>query len=292
MLENNEASVARCEDVNDFNRMKFNGKIMSWLEFKEQMKKKGNNPWIFDDIIETRKDEEIKEKFNIAWSVIGRRSCEDVYKDSGIKYIPYNKTVLQIKEDNPKNYISLIDSSGIIIFLFRVIYLGSMRGQRWKELCQSLKKTLQRAQEQNPKNKVTIINFSDQAIIEVEDREPGSINIDALSFQNSGTNFETAFAKGFEIIKRIRSNDIILLFMTDGYASYPSNSLNLIKNYIKGSGFKSMNIKFGFHAIGFHSNSDSDILKQIATAMEGATHFAQDEVSLTQTYIEILNRKE
>ena len=165
-----------------------------------------------------------------------------------------------------------------------------MKGQRWKELCQSLKKTLQRAEEQNPENKMTIINFSSRAIIEVEDQEPGSINIDALSFQGQGTCFETAFANGFEIIKRITLNDIVFLFMTDGKANYPTASLNLIKNYIKGPDFQSMNIKFNFHAIGFHCRSD--ILKQIAVEMEGATHFAQDEVSLTETYIEILNSKE
>ena len=44
------------------------------------------------------------------------------------------------------------------------------------------------------------------------------------------------------------------------------------------------------HAIGFHCRSD--ILKEIAAEMEGTPHFAEDEVSLTETYIEILNSKD
>ena len=123
MLENKEASVARCEDIEDIDTMQYNGQVMTWMEFKEKWKNDSNNPWLFDDITSSRKDQAVKEKFHFAWTLIGRRICEVNHERSGMKYVEYNQVVIDRQKastvrSNPKNYVYMIDSSS----LFKILY--------------------------------------------------------------------------------------------------------------------------------------------------------------------------
>jgi hypothetical protein len=47
MLSNGEASVIRCEDVELFNKVKFNGREMEWKEFKQYWETKTEGSWCF-----------------------------------------------------------------------------------------------------------------------------------------------------------------------------------------------------------------------------------------------------
>ena len=99
----------------------YNGQEMTCMEFKEKMKNEVNNPWIFDDIASTSKNLLIKKKFKLAWTLIGRRICEERYKGSGMKYVKYNQAIIdsqKVVQSRPKNYIYMIDSSGSFFILY------------------------------------------------------------------------------------------------------------------------------------------------------------------------------
>jgi len=281
MLDNNEASIARCEDLEDFDKMLFNGQEMTWAEFKEKMQNLPNNPWSFDDLIQTRENESIKEKFNFAWTLIGERVCQETHADMNMKYVPYNQTTIanqKFKGSKPANYIYMIDSS------------ISMKGENWEDLKVALKATLASINTLNKDNKVTIINFSSSVYIDYENMPPNFVNVDCLRFQNHGTNFAAAFKTGLEQIKLITGNDISLVFMTDGEDSYPQNEIAQIKRYIEGQTFKDLNIKFEFNALGFRCSST--ILSDMAKELGGTTYFPHDRAQLTKSFIEILNKQQ
>lgn len=280
MLENQDASVARCEDIEDIDKMQYNGQEMTWMEFKQKMKEQTNNPWIFDDVMYTRGNLSIKERFKLAWTLIGKRICQERYKDSKMKYVEYNQAIIdnqKVKQALPKNYIYMIDSS------------GSMHGDRWKDLLNSLKKTLGQICAINTNSKVTILNFSSSVKDEYVSAAASSINVEALTFQGQGTNFEAAFIRGFEHIKKITSNDIVLVFMTDGEDSYPQNAVNNLKFYLKTPNFQNLKVKFDFNAIGFQCNTS--ILNTLVQELGGTTHFADNGAQLTRAFMEILNKK-
>lgn len=114
MLDNNEASIARCEDIEDFDKMLFNGIEMTWAEFKIKMRNAPNNPWSFDDISQTRQDPSLTEKFKFAWTLIGKRICSENYPS--MKYVPFNQTTIdnqRLSASKPTTYIYMIDSSGM-----------------------------------------------------------------------------------------------------------------------------------------------------------------------------------
>jgi len=117
-----EASIVRCEDVSDLDKMKFNGKDMTWGEFKEKMKTQPNNPWSFDDIVQTRSDNELKKRFAYAWSLIGKRICEERHKGTGMVYVHFNQANIDAQREKSKSihHIFMIDSSGKFFLIFHI----------------------------------------------------------------------------------------------------------------------------------------------------------------------------
>jgi hypothetical protein len=242
MIETKEASIARCEDISDLDKMIFNGRDLTWAEFKEERKIDPNNPWSFDDVLSTRNETFLREKFELAWTLIGKRICEEKHKGSEMKFVPFNKTTIdaqKAKFAKPSNYIFMIDSS------------GSMSGDRWTDLKKSLKETLGKISSMNRDNKVSIINFSSIAQIAYENTPANSISVDVLNFSRGGTDFPKAFAAGFELMKKVKQENIVLIFMTDGEAGYPTEEICDIKRYLGSSEFLKLKIKFSFNAIGF-----------------------------------------
>lgn len=159
---------------------------------------------------------------------------------------------------------------------------------KWAELLVSLKKTLGQICALNMSSKVTIINFSSVVKIDYVDAAPNSINVEALTFQRGGTNFERAFASGLDHIVKISKHDIVLVFMTDGEAGYPAIAVENIKNYLATPTFQQSKIKFSFNAIGFKCHSN--ILNDLVKALGGTTHFADSGAQLTKAFMEILNK--
>ena len=124
VLDNGDASVSRCEDIADDEIIKFNGNKITWLECKNMMEKIENNPWKFDDLLNTAFNEETKRKFNIAWEMIGSQICSirSKEKNINIKYVPFNHAIMQqIKQPNPEDknhYIFIIDTSGNFFYIY------------------------------------------------------------------------------------------------------------------------------------------------------------------------------
>jgi uncharacterized protein YegL len=240
-----------------------------------------NIQWSFDDLEKTRKDEKIKEKFNFAWTLIGERVCTETYKNMNMKYVPYNQATIdnqKIKQADPINYIYMIDSS------------SSMKGEKWQDLHVALKETLGSINTLNQNNKVTIINFSSSAHLDYRDVPPNSVNLEVLRFQCGGTNFAAAFQLALSQMKLVLQNDIVLIFMTDGEDSSPTEEIAQIKQYLQSPDFQQLKIKFEFNALGFQCNST--ILSDMAKELGGTTYFAHDRAQLTKTFIEILNKQQ
>ena len=115
-LTNDDASVCRCEDIRDTDIIKFNGNDITWLDFKKNCSTDQINSWNFDDIQQTRNDKKLKERFTIAWNIIGKKVCNEMYEGANMKYVAYNQENVdsQINKFNgiAGHYIFVIDSSG------------------------------------------------------------------------------------------------------------------------------------------------------------------------------------
>lgn len=275
-LSNDDASVSRCEDINDLDIMQYNGMQKNWLQFKEEMKNHPNSPWIFDDLQQTRGDKEACDRFKFAWKEIGPKICSERYKHLNMKYVEYNQANIEaqkIKTSREKYYIFVIDSS------------GSMTGGKWNDLLASLKKTLGKVHTLNENNKVTIINFSSQALVEYSGASPDSINVNSLKFQGGGTDFHRALLTALDHIKVIKHNEITMVFMTDGEACYPTSAVTSLKQYIQSPNF---NKKFSFYGIEFKCTTN--VIKQLVSELGGNTYFAEDAEGTTSAYFEILDK--
>jgi uncharacterized protein YegL len=164
------------------------------------------------------------------------------------------------------------------------------KDSKWKNLLESLRRTLQRLHTIHKDNKVTIINFSSAVKVEYTNESPNSINVNALTFQNDGTSFGAALRSALEHIETIQKNDIVLIFMTDGEDMYPDGAVKSIKEYISKSSFRNLKINFDFNAIGFKCKSP--ILNNLASDLGGSIQFADTGIQLTNAFMEVLNKKE
>lgn len=163
-----------------------------------------------------------------------------------------------------------------------------MTGDPWKELKGCLRNTVWKINKLSTDNKVTILNFSSDVLTEYANDNPKLMNLDCLTFQGYGTDFEKVFESGYDHIKTVKANDIVLTFMTDGQAQYPRNALKKIKEYTESAAFRDLNIKFSYSGVGFQCNSS--ILKDIAEELGGTIYYAENEEDLNDAFLEILNK--
>lgn len=272
---NDEASVKRCENLDDQDLIDFNGKEQSWLEFKLYMSQTSNTKWLYDDLDTTKKDQDLESQFQYAWSIAGPRICTEKFKNT-IKYVEYNKANLMYQSkpsSDPRIYIFIIDSS------------GSMRSE-WENVKNSVKRCLGEISRQNNKHLAAIINFSSSAQIEYSVTKPNNINPNSLQFQGRDTNFEAALSTANQIMKSDKEKRYSIIFLTDGApTSDPKKSLAEMKIIAKSLSSS----HFEFFGIGFKSQLSE--LDRITSELDGKSKFACDANSLTTTMKEIINKQ-
>lgn len=108
-----------------------------------------------------------------------------------------------------------------------------MGGSPWKDLIKALDQIIVKINKLSKNGievYVTIINFGSHARIIYNRVKPDQINAFSIPFANTGTDFEAAFRQAYDVAnKYIHQEAIVFIFMTDGGASYPSNSIALFQ---------------------------------------------------------------
>ena len=109
-LNNNEASITICEEMQDRFQINFNGNLQTWHETKEYLKKRDINPWLFDFDNNEEELDLLKEECLIPWRICGKELCVKLEMD----FVEYNKNKFSSFVEKI-HYIFNIDSSGNII---------------------------------------------------------------------------------------------------------------------------------------------------------------------------------
>ena len=162
-----------------------------------------------------------------------------------------------------------------------------MEGSRWNFLLQALEKSIKDIIKQNPKNTVSIINCESTAHIDYENRDPNFINIKNTTFHNGGTDFAEAFAEAAIIVKKSQyTNNINLIFMTDGGDTYPQAEIDDLKNYLSSSGWKNRNLTFEFSYIACETSEKGE---KFIVDLKGKSFDAQSANQLQNIYAEIIS---
>lgn len=159
-----------------------------------------------------------------------------------------------------------------------------MKGERWRDLKNSLKNVIAKISDDSKDNFISIINFSSNAILEYKYDSPDSIDTERLSFFNDGTNFSSAFQTAYLLMKNHDNRlNTYLIFMTDGNGQYPENEIKEINKLVQSNSFS--NVKFKFY--GLHFKEKGDVLRKIVENLNGEFKFAIDGEELKKRYVEI-----
>jgi len=80
-----EASVIRCENMAEPDQIEYNGKVMTWFEFKKYFSEKNIGGWLYTDCLSTK--DLNKDLFETAWTIAGPIYC----KKHNLQYVPFNR---------------------------------------------------------------------------------------------------------------------------------------------------------------------------------------------------------
>lgn len=153
-----EASVIRCEQLNDTDALQYAGQRYTWAEFKEFKKSKKHGGWLFDEAYKHSNPH--KQRFEDAWTIAGPIYC----KKYGLNYVNYNKSADQQKERDlgSVHYIFALNSS-------------NSNPDRWNDLLVSFKQAIDKLKKMDGganNIKVSAIKFAATASIIHENCSP------------------------------------------------------------------------------------------------------------------------
>ena len=163
-----------------------------------------------------------------------------------------------------------------------------MKDGPWNDLMNALKTSYKHLASQiNLKGIVScsVIIYDDCVKQTIPPAEPSVNDIANINFYGGGTEFDPPL---FEIEKMISANintfdKFRVVFMSDGEASHPTESLKKIKSH----GDILRLTKFNFVAFG---QTNSSIFTKIAKEVNGTTTSAVDLGQLTRSFVEIISR--
>ena len=184
-------------------------------------------------------------------------------------------------------YIFIIDSS------------GSMQGDRWKALLDSMTENLALVAEKSQENRVAIVNFSSDALVEYENAFPSDVKVGNLTFQGGGTSFEAALQKGTSCLSKaikstlkdnansntdhINHTFYTMFFLSDGEDSYPEMAISALKKIVATLPIGT----FQFIGIEFCCTNSSS-LTRICSEFNGQKKKSFDHNSLSSAFVEAL----
>lgn len=110
---------------------------------------------------------------------------------------------------------------------------GSMSGSLWNDLykcvCSFIDK-LATSSESKESSRISVIVYDNNSRIVFKNQKPDQTLKSKISYTCGGTDFEKPLINAHSICEELgnEASEIVLYFMTDGHASYPSNAVNTI----------------------------------------------------------------
>ncbi|CAF1591296.1 unnamed protein product, partial [Didymodactylos carnosus] len=258
----NEASLFMCEDLKDKQVLIVSGVRKTWAEFKND-----HSDWDFDTTSLSENDlNRLRGKYAIIWQKIGGQLCQEYH----MEYVMHNSNQT---ETIPCHYIMLLDAS------------SSMKGQPWNDLIEVVTIFIRLRLAAAMGDRVTILVFNDSVAPVYVNEELQAINITRIQYKGHGTNFAAAFRYVPRVIDQLCHDrnfqhfQNVIIFMSDGEASYPAEELNIICNQ-----FRSVITKFWTVALG---TRQKNVLSLINSTMDGEYRNKKESCDLVQAYAEI-----
>ncbi len=202
-----------------------------------------------------------------------RSNSLSLNQDYSTKEVIQTKVIKVEQEVKGKDYIFVVDSS------------GSMYGQKFEDLKVALKNAIDEVGKANPNNRVSVINFSSDAEKSCSyHQDPKKLKFSLeLKQLGGGTNFGKAISASLEAMQSLTSKHFVLIFMSDGIASYPETEISEMKSWLEKSGRK-----LEFFMIGFECRTK--ILSQMCCALGGTEFQGIKADELKATYITIIKK--
>ena len=264
----NEPSFLLCDSMKDNDQIFHSGKYIKWKEFKNNFK-----DWSFD--VKSQQEATVwKARCVFIWNKIGKDLC-DKFKMSYVK-MPKD---LPPRITDPIHFVLVLDES------------GSMRGDPWKALSQSVTNFLKiRQNEGNPEDRVSIIHFSNAASIKFFNEKINPSIVYRLNPDiGGGTDYALALKCVIQVMTKakLHTNNYKfgIVFMSDGDALSPNAELLEIKNTWLKHIYK-------FWCIGFKTSRDSnfEVLSSMCQTLNGDNNSFMkplDPFELTSNYVTI-----
>ncbi|CAF1183919.1 unnamed protein product [Adineta ricciae] len=211
----------------------------------------------------------LRSKFLHVWGKIGKRLCEQY----DMKFVTNNTP-----QAAPAafHYILLLDAS------------GSMAGNPWNALMQAVKEFIRIRIDCGAADRITIIVFASAANYAMFNVESKAVDSGKIQFTSGGTDFTKAFDLVVKTIENVplptstanaaQNLSFIIIFMTDGQASYPENELNKLLT------LRTRINQFWTVAFGV---AQMDLLKKINDKMGGTFKELKTLEELISVYAEI-----
>ena len=263
-----EASLFMCEQIKDYQEIIIGPTRYQWSQYK-----KDHPDWKFDSVLTEDELSRLHGKYLTIWARIGPTLCEQY----GMKFVTFNDA--KLAKPQSFHYILLLDNSG-----------SMSNNQRWTHLMNAVNEFLQRRRDMGTNDRFTIITFSSMAMIAFENKSLESIDTASLGLPNGDTSFSQAFKCVKETIEKCKNYDksnplhdnITVLFMSDGKASYPDRELKQLKEKYESS------IKhFWTIAVCEDGSTHKAILKKINVEMNGSFYSVEKASELVKAYAEI-----
>ena len=265
----NEASLRFCEEMQDHDRINYNGQMFTWEEFKNEQKS-----WNFSTIGLSVQDlQRVRDKLHYVWTSIGERICSEKYGRLNIRYVASNALRFQ---NPPVHFIIALDGS------------YSMTDKPWKDLMGCMERFLEIRKKENDSVRgredtlVSCFSFSGvvtEPIIYAE--KPSPTLCHQLVFPGGTTNYSNALLKIMRIMDGSdETRKFVIVFMSDGKPDHdPHREFDRLKENYR------HRIK-DFWTVGF-GERNIEMLKKMAESMDGIYKHSNDKFELFNVFVEI-----
>jgi len=238
----NHLSILTCEEIDDNQLVEVDHKKLLWSDFKKEGDLKN---WKFQ-ISNQEKQKRNIIKFKDCWNNNHGKYFAEYYSKIYQREIKYEEVVLLDKI----HFMLCLDDS------------GSMGGERWECAKTAAINFINGLTSSNlAEKKISIIIFNSDARIEAEYMNPSQSLFHCLQFKSGGTEYGPPFEKAFDLIyqKPFQFQKHIIIFYTDGGASYPLNTMNR---------YLSSDLKSRIELISICEESEPIVLKEIVSEFD------------------------
>ena len=260
-LESGAASTETCEEIRNDRKVYLETENV-WCTWYD--KKQRHKDW--DYVCLTDNDQRLDRivKIRHCWDTYGNALCNHhATRGIPIKFVPYSKAN---SAGGTCHYVVVLDES------------GSMQGVKFQDAKNGAVAFGNDLFSKDSQSRLSVVFFSSGARILFEEGDKHSLaQLQSASYRGGGTNFDAALGEAANVIDGCSQNAYtrhIILFYTDGQASYPGSALNKIQNIRS-----SKNIDIDMYAICEESNPT--VLRQICENLHPEDHASHLRSNIT-----------